>query len=52
MSYLPYCGYWFYDPAGTDEMHLSYVSWGLLSSAPTPAPVGTRRRIGLLAGVY
>lgn len=53
MSYLPYCGYWFYDPTGTEEMHLSFVSWGLLASAPTAPPVaGTRRRIGLLVGVY
>lgn len=52
MNYLPYCGYWFYDPTGTDEMHLSYVSWGLLAAPPLPPVPGSRRRIGLLVGVY
>ena len=53
MNYLPYCGYWFYDPEGTEEMILAYVSWGLLMAVPGVAPVVTvKRRVGLMLGVY
>lgn len=53
MNYLPYCGYWFYDPDGTEEMHIAYVSWGLLMAVPGSVPVPSfKRRIGLLVGVY
>lgn len=52
MNYLPYCGYWFYAADDTPSMHLAFVSWGLIMSAPAPPVIMPGRRMGLLLGVY
>ena len=53
MNYLPYCGYWFYDAGSDDAMYLAFVSWGLILAVPgAPVAPSTKRRVGLMLGVY
>ena len=30
MNYIPFCGYWFYGGASSEEMACYFTSWGLL----------------------
>lgn len=40
MNYLAYGGYWFYGASDTMEMAAIFSSYGLLTTAPTPAAGG------------
>lgn len=42
MNYVAWAGYWFYDASSDSERAALYSSWGLLTSAPTPAVVAQR----------
>jgi hypothetical protein len=49
MNYVAFAGWWFADPANSTQLAALYCSYGLLTTAPTPA-AGIYRKISDLLG--